>query len=182
MRLFGSMLRYSRAGWPTEETPMNKWRALQIATYSLIWLNLGQAFAQGYPNRAVRIIVPFAAGGTVDGIARVIGMKLGERLSQPFIIENRPGAGGTLGADVVAKSPPDGHTILLNTVGQAIAPSIFRSLPFDTLKDFAPITQLVESTLVLVVSGQLPAKSIEELIALARSKPGVLNYGSTGIG
>src|SRR5262245_27831157 len=111
--------------------PMNTWRVLQIAACSLIWLGTGQAVAQGYPSRAVRIIVPFAAGGTVDGIARLIGMKLAERLNQPFIVENRPGAGGTLGADVVGKSPPDGYTILLNTVGQAIAPSIFRSLPFD---------------------------------------------------
>jgi tripartite-type tricarboxylate transporter receptor subunit TctC len=140
------------------------------------------ALAQSYPSKPVRIVVPFAAGGSVDALARVVGNKLSEQINQPVVVENRPGAGGNIGADAVAKSAPDGYTILQNTVGQAIAPAIFRTLPFDTLKDFVPVTQLVASTLILVASPRLPAKSIEELVAYAKSKPGTLNYGMSGVG
>lgn len=126
--------------------------------------------------------MPFAPGGSVDGLARVIANKLSEQLSQPFIVESRPGAGSIVGADAVAKSAPDGYTLLHNTVGQATAPALFRSLPFDALKDYAPVTQLVASNLVLVVNSQLPANSTQELIALAKAKPTSLNYGMTGVG
>jgi tripartite-type tricarboxylate transporter receptor subunit TctC len=145
-------------------------------------LSADAANAQGYPNRNVRIIVPFAAGGAVDVLARLVGTKLSESLGQPVIIENRPGAGANLAADVVAKSAADGYTILITTNGLAISPSLYRTLPFDVHKDFTPVTQLVASQLVLTATPKLPANSVAELIALAKSKPGGLNYGSTGIG
>jgi tripartite-type tricarboxylate transporter receptor subunit TctC len=142
----------------------------------------GPALAQRYPNKPIRIIVPFAAGGSVDALARVVGQQLSETFGQPIVVENRPGAGGNIGSDVVAKAAPDGYTILQNTVGLAIAPAIFRTLPFDTLSDFTPVTQLVATTLILVASPQLPAKSLPELIALAKSKSRDLNYGMSGVG
>jgi tripartite-type tricarboxylate transporter receptor subunit TctC len=142
----------------------------------------GPALAQRYPNKPIRIIVPFAAGGSVDALARVVGQQLSETFGQPIVVENRPGAGGNIGSDVVAKAAPDGYTILQNTVGLAIAPAIFRTLPFDTLSDFTPVTQLVATTLILVASPQLPARSLPELIALAKSKSRDLNYGMSGVG
>jgi tripartite-type tricarboxylate transporter receptor subunit TctC len=142
----------------------------------------GGAAAQTYPSKPVRIVVPFAAGGAVDTLARMIGNKLSESMGQPVIIENRPGAGGNIASDVVAKSAPDGYTILQTTNGQAISPSLYRSLPYDAAKDLIPVTQLVSSGLVLVASTKVPATSLKELIALAKSKPGQLNYGTTGVG
>jgi tripartite-type tricarboxylate transporter receptor subunit TctC len=140
------------------------------------------AFAQTFPSKPVRIIVPFAAGGAVDDLARIIGAKLGAAFHQPVVVENHAGVGGNLGADVVAKSSPDGYTILQTTNGQAISPSLYRALPFDAVTDFVPVTQLVASTLVLVASPGLPVASTGELIALAKSRPGKLNYGSSGVG
>jgi tripartite-type tricarboxylate transporter receptor subunit TctC len=141
-----------------------------------------EAQAQGYPTGPVRIVVPFAAGGAVDTVARVVGQRMSEFLKQPVVIENRPGAGGNLGTDAVAKSPPDGYTILLTTNGHAISPSLYRKLPYDPLRDFIPVTQLNASTLVLVASKKTPVQSVAEMIALAKSKPGGLTYGSTGVG
>jgi tripartite-type tricarboxylate transporter receptor subunit TctC len=138
--------------------------------------------AQNYPNQPVRIVVPFAAGGAVDTVARVVGQKMSESLGQPVVIENKPGAGGNLAADTVARAAPDGYTMLLTTNGHAISPSLYRTLPFDAVKDFIPVTQLIESPLLLVASNKLSANSVQELVALAKQKPGVLNYGSTGIG
>jgi tripartite-type tricarboxylate transporter receptor subunit TctC len=138
--------------------------------------------AQNYPSHPVRVIVPFAAGGAVDVLARLLGSKLSDQLGQPVIIENRPGAGGTLAADQVAKSAPDGYTILQNTNGAAIAPALYKSLPFDADKDFAPVTLLVASNLVLVASPKSGIASVKELIERAKAKPGALNYGSSGIG
>ncbi len=150
----------------------------------LILLVLGgvEASAQTYPSKPIRIVVPFAAGGAVDTLARLIGAKLTEALGQPVVVENRAGAGGNLAADAVAKSAPDGYTILLTTNGHAIAPAVYRALSFDPVKDFVPVTQLVASSLLLVTASKLPVASTRELIALAKSKPGQLNYGSTGIG
>ena len=142
----------------------------------------GSSLAQSFPERPVRIIVPFAAGGAVDDLARIIGAKLGAAFHQPVVVENHAGVGGNLGADVVAKSAPDGYTILQTTNGQAISPALYRALPFDAVADFVPVTQLVASTLVLVAGPGLPVKSTRELIALARSRPGKLNYGSSGVG
>ena len=140
------------------------------------------AAAQSYPSKPIRVVVPFVAGGAVDTLARMLGAKLTDTLKQPVVIENRPGAGGNIAADAVAKSPPDGYTILQNTNGQAISPAIYRSLPFDVVRDFIPVTQLVASQLVLVASPKLAATSVPELIALAKAKPGGLNYGMTGVG
>jgi tripartite-type tricarboxylate transporter receptor subunit TctC len=138
--------------------------------------------AQDFPTRPVRIVVPFAAGGAVDDLARILGAKLSAAWRQPVVIENHAGAGGNLGADLVAKSPPDGSVILQTTNGQAISPSLYRALPYDAVADFTPVTQLVASTLILVASPDLPVASTRELIALARSRPGKLNYGSSGVG
>jgi len=138
--------------------------------------------AQDYPNQTVRIVVPFAAGGAVDSLARIIGAKLTEIWKQPVIVENKPGGAGNLAADAVAKAAPDGTTILLTTNGLAISPSLYKSLPFDVAKDFAPVTQLIESPLLLVAANNLQAGSLKELIALSKAKPGTLNYGSTGVG
>lgn len=140
------------------------------------------ARAQDFPARPVRIIVPFAAGGAVDDLARIVGAKLSASWHQPVVVENHAGAGGNLGADLVAKSPPDGYTLLQTTNGQAISPSLYRALPFDAVRDFVPVTQLVASTLIVVASPNLPVTSIRELIALAKSRPGELNYGSSGVG
>src|SRR5262249_21346859 len=140
------------------------------------------ACAQPYPNKPVRVIVPYAAGGAVDSLARVVAAKLQENLGQPVVVENRAGAGGNTGADFVAKSPPDGYTILQNTNGQAISPAIYRTLPFDAVRDFIPVTQLVATSTVLVANPKVPAKSVTELIALAKARPGRLNYGMTGVG
>src|SRR5712671_6607131 len=149
---------------------------------AMLALHAGAAGAQTYPNKPIRVIVPFVAGGAIDMLARMLGAKLSESLNQPMIVENRPGAGGNVAADAVAKSPPDGYTILQNTNGQAISPAIYRSLPFDVVRDFIPVTQLVASQLVLVASPKLTATSVPELIALAKAKPGSLNYGMTGAG
>ena len=160
-------------------------RTLHIALSILLGvlaLGGGDAAAQGYPNRSVRIFVPFAAGGAVDTLARLIGNKLSEQFSQPVVVENRAGAGGNLAPDAVAKAAPDGYTILQTTNGLAISPALYRTLPFDVSRDFIPVTQVVASHLVIAANPKLPANSIAELIALAKARPGSLNYGSTGIG
>src|SRR5262245_40952715 len=147
-------------------------------TFLAVWTTLGvlglfgSAAAQDYPNRPVRIVVPYPAGGTIDAVARLVGNKLHESFKQPVIVENRPGASGNIGADVVAKSAPDGYTILLATNGQASTPAVFRKLPYDAEKDLIPVTQLNSSTLVLVANPKLPARSVPELATLAKSKPG----------
>jgi tripartite-type tricarboxylate transporter receptor subunit TctC len=140
------------------------------------------ALAQPYPNRPIRMLVPFAAGGAVDVLARLLGAKLADGLGQTVIIENRAGAGGNLASDALAKSAPDGYTILQTVNGIAISLSLYKTLPFDVHKDFIAVTQLVRSQLILVANTNLPANNVAELIALAKSKPGTLNYGSTGIG
>jgi tripartite-type tricarboxylate transporter receptor subunit TctC len=140
------------------------------------------AGAQTYPHQPVRIVVPFAPGGAVDSLARVVGQKMSESLGQPVVIENKPGAAGNLAAETVARAAPDGHTVLLTTNGHAISASLYRALRFDVIKDFIPVTQLIESPLLLVSSNKLPVDSLKSLIALAKEKPGTLNYGSTGVG
>jgi tripartite-type tricarboxylate transporter receptor subunit TctC len=139
-------------------------------------------FAQSYPSKPVRLMVPFAAGGAVDQLARIFAARLQDAFGKPVVVENRAGAGGTIAANEVAKSPPDGYTILQHTNGQAISPAIYRTLPFDTLRDFIPVTQLVATSTVLVANTKLPVRSAKDLIALAKTKPGGLNYGMTGVG
>jgi tripartite-type tricarboxylate transporter receptor subunit TctC len=155
--------------------------ALAIALAAICLVHV-PAHAQSYPTKPIRLVVPYAAGGAVDVVARLIGAKLQEALGQPVIVENRAGAGGNAGADQVAKAPPDGYTILQNTNGQAISPALYRNLPFDTAKDFIPVTQLVGTFTVLVANPKVPARSLKDLIALAKAKPGTLNYGMTGVG
>ncbi len=155
--------------------------ALALALGAL-GLDAGHALGQGYPSKPIRIVVPFAPGGGVDVLARLVSAKLPEFLGQPVIVEHRPGAGGNIGADAVAKAAPDGYTILLTTSGHAMSPALYRALPFDAAKDFVPVTQVIASTLVLVANPKLPAASARDLIALAKAKPGSLNYGSSGPG
>src|SRR2546423_93088 len=157
-------------------------RVVLAILFAALGLEIHHALSQPYPNKPIRIIVPYAAGGAVDVVARLIGAKLQDSLGQPVIVENRAGAGGNAGAAEVAKSPPDGYTILQNTNGQAISPALYRALPFDTARDFIPVTQLVATSTVLVANPKVPANSVKDLIALARAKPGALNYGMTGVG
>lgn len=151
-------------------------------TFAFILGAFTAADAQTYPNQPIRIVVPFTAGGAVDSVARIVGQKMSVSLGQPVLVENKPGAGGNLAADTVARAAPDGHTILLTTNGHAISPSLYRTLPFDVFKDFVPVTQLIESPLLLVAANKLPVGSLKELVRLAKEKPGRLNYGSTGVG
>ncbi len=157
-------------------------RSLTVLFSLLSALACSAALAQAFPSKPLRIVVPFVPGGGVDMLARLVSPRMGELLGQPMLVDNRGGAGGNIGADVVAKAPPDGYTILLNSNGHALSPAIYRKLPFDTEKDFAAISQLVATTLVLVSNPKLPAATVKELITLARSKQGGLNYGSTGVG
>lgn len=157
-------------------------RSMFMIACAVALFGMTPASAQTYPTKPIRIVVPFSAGGAVDLLARIMGQKLSESLGQSVIIENRPGAGGNTAADMVAKSPPDGYTILQVTNGLAISPALYRKLPFDPVKDLAPVTQLVASQLLLVATPSLPAKTAGDLIALAKAKPGSLNYGMTGVG
>jgi tripartite-type tricarboxylate transporter receptor subunit TctC len=139
--------------------------------------------AQTYPVKPVRMVVPFPAGGPTDIVGRTIGQKLNEALGQSIIIDNRAGAGGVIGTEYVAKSPPDGYTILLGSIsGLAVAMSLYPNRGYDSLRDFAPVTQAVTVTNILVVHPALPVKSVRDLLALARAKPGALNYASSGSG
>lgn len=140
------------------------------------------ALAQDYPTRPVRIVVSYAPGGSNDVVARVIAPELQKELGQSFIVENRAGASGTIGADMVAKSPPDGYTLFMGAGAHALAPSLYKKLPYDYVRDFAPISLAATSTYVLVVNPAVPARTVPELIALLKSKPGQLNYGSAGKG
>lgn len=139
--------------------------------------------AQNYPSKPVRIVAPYAAGGTLDVVARMIGQKLGEAWGQQFLVDNRAGAGGNIGTEIVAKSSPDGYTILMGNVStNAINPSLYSKLSFDPYKDFVPITQTVSLQMALVVHPSLPVTDVKQLVALAKSRPGSLNYASGGIG
>jgi len=161
-------------------------KPLSLPAIALAFLLFGLladgAGAQNYPNKPVRVVVPFAAGGAVDTVARVLGQRLAEAWMQPVLVDNRPGAGGNIAADFVAKSPADGYTMLITTQGFAISPGLYQKLPFDAVKDFAPVTQLTSSYVILVANPRLPAASVKELVAFVKSKPGAVNYGSTGIG
>ena len=159
-------------------------RAL-VAAMVLVSITLGATpvRAQTYPAKPVRVVVPYPAGGTSDILARSIGQKLSESLGQPIVVENKPGANGNVGAEIVAKSPADGYTLLLADIGAlVISPSVYPTLPFDPAKDFAPVTMVAYSPHILVVHPSVPAASVKELIALAKSKPGKLNFAISGVG
>ena len=140
-----------------------------------------QAFAQAYPVKPVRLIVPFPPGGGVDVTARTFAQKYNEGWGQAVVVDNRPGAGGNIGADAVAKSAPDGYNLLVTTTGHAVAASLYKKLPFDPIKDFAPASQLISTYLVLVANPGLPG-NLKDIVALAKAQPGKLNYGHTGLG
>ncbi|POR11989.1 tripartite tricarboxylate transporter substrate binding protein [Diaphorobacter sp. LR2014-1] len=157
-------------------------RALLGALAAAAALALPGAWAQTWPSRSVSIIVPFPAGGTTDVLARALGQELSKTLGQPVVVENKPGAGATLGADYVAKAKADGYTLLMGAVHHTIATSVYRKLGYDFEKDFAPITTVALVPNVLVVNPQVPAKTVQELLAQAKAQPGKLTYGSNGTG
>ena len=140
------------------------------------------AAAESYPSRPIRLIVPFAPGGTNDIIARLAGLKLTESWGQPVVIDNRGGAGGVIGTDIAAKSAPDGYTLLMANVNFATNPGLVKKLPYDTARDFASVSLLATSPSVLVVHPSFPARTVKDLIAVARAKPGQINYSSSGAG
>ena len=141
------------------------------------------AHAQSYPAKSVRLIVPFAPGGGVDFTTRILAQKLGDQWGQQAVVDNRPGAGGIIGTELVAKSPPDGYTLLMGSIGSvSINPGLYRKLPYDPVKDFAPVTQIGFVPNIVVVHPSLPVRSIRELIAFARARPGALVYGTGGSG
>lgn len=159
-----------------------KFRGL-AALAALIVLVAPQAGAQSYPAKPVRFVVPFPPGGTTDILARLVGQKLSESWGQQFVIDNRPGAGGNIGADIVAKATPDGYTILMGTPGtQAINQYVYKTMPYDTAKDFAPVSMVALVANVIAVSPNMPAKTLPDLIAMAKAKPGSIDFGTPGNG
>ena len=153
------------------------------AVLALLLLSVNAAaWPQAYPARAVRIVVPYGVGGPADLYARFIGAKLQDALGQPFIVEDRPGGGSIVGTDVVAKSPPDGYTLLMMSNTHTVNETLIPKKPFDLMRDFAPITPVNYSDLIMVIHPSVPAKDLKEFIALAKSRPGELNYASSGTG
>jgi len=141
------------------------------------------AWAQSYPSKPIRLVVPYPPGGPLDIMARAIGQKLTEAWHQPVVVDNRAGAGGNIGADLVAKSPADGYTLLMGAVAtHAINPTLYAKIPYDPVKDFAPVALVAQVPNILVVNPAVPAKSVKELVELARAKPGYLNFGSGSTG
>ena len=160
---------------------MNKMRDSVCAGAALALL-ASHAYAQSFPSKSIRIVVPLAAGGPGDVLARAVGQKLAESVGQPVVVDNRPGANTNIGNEAVAKSPPDGYTLLATASTLTINPSLYANLPYDAIKSFAPVTLIATTPLVLVVHPSLPVKSVHELAALAKSKPGQIYYGSAGSG
>jgi tripartite-type tricarboxylate transporter receptor subunit TctC len=154
-------------------------RALLCASVVLC----GAAGAQPYPSKPIRFVVPYPAGGPLDTVARLLAQKVSESTRQPVVVDNKPGAGGNIGADAVAKSPPDGYTILMGAVAtHAINPTLYASMPYDAIRDFAPVTQIASTPNVLVVNPSVPAANVRDFIAYARANPGKLNFGSGSTG
>lgn len=150
--------------------------------FALQFLAVG-AFAADYPARPIKLVVPYAPGGGADSVARIVAKKVSENIGQPIVIENKGGAGSILGTDMVAKAEPDGYTLLLGQSGPiSINPAVYKTLPYDPVKDFAPITMTTAYPYILVVNASSPAKTLQEFVALAKEKPGAMNYGSTGVG
>jgi tripartite-type tricarboxylate transporter receptor subunit TctC len=153
-----------------------------VCAATCLTLSVGQVMAQAYPTKPIKIIVPFGPGGFTDVVARILGVKLSESLGQPVVIENKPGAGSMIGTDQVAKSAPDGHTLLIVSSTHVISPWIYKSLPYDPIKSFAPVTKLVDSPYVLLTNPKVPAKNVQEFIALAKAQPDKIHYASSGNG
>jgi tripartite-type tricarboxylate transporter receptor subunit TctC len=165
---------------------MNRQLSLRFAQFFVSFVFFvvhAAALAQPWPAKPIKVIVPYPPGGTSDILARALAPKMQEALGQPWVVENKPGATGNVGADLVAKSPPDGYTLLLADIGSlAISPSVFAALPFDPVKDFAPVVMVAYSPHLLVVHPSVPADNVRELVALARGKPDSLNFAVSGIG
>jgi tripartite-type tricarboxylate transporter receptor subunit TctC len=168
--------------WIREGDMLKASKTRYLAVALLLQALGGLAHAEDWPSRAITIVVPFAAGGTTDMVARPIAQSLSERLHQPVVVENRAGAGGTLAAAAVAKAPADGYTIFLATVAHTMAPGLYKSLPYNFETDFEPITLAAQVPNVLIVNPALPVKSVGELIAYIKDNPGRVNYGSAGPG
>lgn len=161
-------------------TPRRHWMGLACAALCAVASPV--AWAQDYPHKPVKLVVPYPPGGPTDIVARAVAQKLQERMGQPFVVDNRPGAGANTGAEAVARSAPDGYTLVVATTAHAINPALFAKLNYSLLKDFAPVSQLTSGPLVIVANPALPANNVAELIALAKSRNGGLNYGSSGNG
>ena len=157
-------------------------RLLAAAGAALCLAAPALAQLQTYPTKPVKLVVPYPPGGPTDIVARLVAQKLSDAMGQQFIIDNRPGAGGNPGAELVARSTADGYTLVVATTAHAINPSLFKNLGYSLSKDFAPVSQLTSGPLVIVANPQLPAKNVAELIALAKAKPGELNFASSGNG
>jgi len=156
------------------------WRCF---AFGLALLATAGARAEDYPSRPIHLIVPYAAGGGADSVARIVAKRVSETIGQTIVIENRGGGGSIIGTELVQKADPDGYTLLLGQSGPiSINPAVYRNLRYDPLKDFAPITMTTAYPYILVVNSKLPAKNLTEFVALAKAKPGELNYGSTGVG
>ena len=166
----------------TTDLPVSRRRAIGVGIASLAAMS-GVARAQSaYPARPVKLVVPFAAGGTTTILARLLAERMGQNMGQPFVVDNRPGAGGNVGMDLVAKAEPDGYTILMGPIGLAINPALYARMPFDPIRSLAPIGLYAGVPNLLVVHPSVPAASVKELIAHARANPGKLNYASNGNG
>ena len=145
-------------------------------------LSCGAAMAQEFPTRPIHIVVPFAPGGGTDVLTRILAQQVSEEFKQQVVVDNKPGAGGALGAGIVAKAPADGYTLYVASTATAMMPSLYKNLSFDPIADFAPIALIGTSPFILVTSNSLPVKTLPEMIALAKAKPGTLSYGSAGTG
>ena len=157
-------------------------RGLSLLSAVALALLAAAAGAQSYPSKPVRLIVPYAAGGSSDIIARLYGQRLSETMGQNFVVDNRPGAGGVVGADILAKSPADGYTLILQDMPHTINPAVYGKVPYDPVKDFTPLTLVAKAPQWLFLNPSVPAKTARELIALAKAQPGKLKIGSAGNG
>lgn len=156
--------------------------AAAVLVFAIIGTATTESAAHTYPTKPIRLVVPVAAGGGTDFTARLLGQKLAEAWGQSVIVDNRPGAAGNIGVEIVAKATPDGYTLVMPITSFPINPSLYEKLPFDTVKDFSPVVLAASAPLLLVVNPSLPAKSVRELVALAKSKPGQLNFANSGSG
>jgi tripartite-type tricarboxylate transporter receptor subunit TctC len=162
---------------------MQRRHLLAAIAFGPIATSVARAQAPAYPAKPVKVVVAFTAGGTTDILARAVAQKLAESLKQPFVIDNKPGAGGNLGTEFVVRAPADGYTLIVNSVGpMAVNKTLFKSLPYDPLVDLVPVVQIADVPNVLVVHPELPAKTLEEFIAYAKANPNKLSYASTGVG
>jgi tripartite-type tricarboxylate transporter receptor subunit TctC len=165
--------------------PVAKFRALTFGALGLLSIAAGlcaPALADDYPSRPIRLIIPFPPGGSNDVVGRIVANQLGQKLGQTVFVDNRAGAGGVVGSDVAAKSAPDGYTLLIISIAHVVDPFIYKTEPYDPIKDFAPVAILATGTNVLTVNPGVPVHSVKDLIDLAKAKPGFLNYASAGIG